>query len=467
MGVTRFNFSQAASTESTASMSAKLVSQARHISRGPLLGGPPACALLLLFGLAMPHARAADWLAVNTELGDVVAFKDKPYRHAWLDAAPLRGRWVRIAGNVTDATAPNLFMVHVYRHQQRIAYAPVSLCNQPAGPARCAGATWVAPEATRVMVGVYVERPTATVRAVRVEASAEALPPQTEAGRRLGSLIDTMADRYWKTSQVDWARLRRDTQPMLQAPADIDPVPAAVSRIVQQLPENKHTALRRRPSSDGPPLAITERPHCRAVSYGVWLLTMPTAGMPLQRYSEYVEAAHACLLAQPVGTRWIIDFRAHAGGNSHATIEALAPLLPAGPLLTWVGAKGQRTQVMMTPAGLVTGDARLEVLPPVPSMARAIGARTGSSVLAWIGPGCASACEAAVVAISSRPDVRVVGLPTAGLTSSNDTVEVSPQYTLFLTADVMETTSGTPVAERVEPQSLSDSDDSEAMARLF
>jgi C-terminal processing protease CtpA/Prc len=94
-----------------------------------------------------------------------------------------------------------------------------------------------------------------------------------------------------------------------------------------------------------------------------------------------------------------------------------------------------------------------------PRALKAITGRSTAPAAVWIGPRCASACEAAAITLSDRPRTALFGMPTAGMTTSNETIDVGHDLTGFYTAGRMARADGRRVDGPIVPQTPYAGDD--------
>ncbi len=115
--------------------------------------------------------------------------------------------------------------------------------------------------------------------------------------------------------------------------------------------------------------------------------------------------------ARPGG--WIVDLRANVGGNMWPMLAVAAPLLPDG-VLGHFEFPDSRYQAWSVDRGRVRLDGR--------QMARSSGPLAPGGVVptaVLLSKHTASAGEAVALAFTAHPRVRLIGAPTAGLTTAN------------------------------------------------
>jgi carboxyl-terminal processing protease len=133
----------------------------------------------------------------------------------------------------------------------------------------------------------------------------------------------------------------------------------------------------------------------------------------------------AMTAARPRG--WIVDLRDNAGGNMWPMLAVAAALLDDGPL-GYCAVPGGRCRAWSLDRGCVRLDGR--------RLARAAGPflRDGHPPIAVLTSGrTASAGEAVAIAFRGQPGVRVIGTPTAGFTTGNQTYHLRDGMRLSIT----------------------------------
>lgn len=139
--------------------------------------------------------------------------------------------------------------------------------------------------------------------------------------------------------------------------------------------------------------------------------------------------------ARPVG--WIVDLRQNGGGNMWPMLVGIGPILGEGTLgyfkerkgyTPWFYRKGR--------AGLIAQHLEQEMFSvnanDVPS-----DISTNSSVAVLIDGGTGSSGEAVAISFLGKHNVRFFGEKTAGLSTGNETINLTDGATLFLTTSIM------------------------------
>jgi hypothetical protein len=429
------------------------------------------CALGFAGSIGMAASGAsADWQLISTSMGnedaaETVILTHTTIKQVALDIKEFQGRWIKVSGHVADASVYTKFTMQAFKDGNLTSSSLNTSCSERKGPAYCESAGWVPYDASSATLTVYSENTPAVISALRVYRSADNLPIQPQARVRMSGLFEKMQGRYYRTEEVNWDDLRVHAIAAMAAPADFDPVPGTVTYVKNNLPGSKHTFLLSK-LKRAPEVEATSKekwdagvlPSCSAVGQRTWKLVLPTTFNFAQNLKRaYVQKANQCLLSQPSRTNWVLDLRGNGGGHSGLTISAIAPLFKTGLLFTWVNGQKEEVQVLLSSDSVKMRDKHGSH--QVSARASHVGVRAKAQVIAWIGPGCASACEAAVVALLGRPKTRLVGQSSAGYATGNETIFVNKEYDLALTAGRMKDKSGRLIGDSVEPQISNDSND--------
>jgi carboxyl-terminal processing protease len=194
--------------------------------------------------------------------------------------------------------------------------------------------------------------------------------------------------------------------------------------------EEQHSALLlpRLRHGSGPGSAI--RP-AGDVRRGIGSLELSTAAAAPSEAtgSAYVRTARTILAASACG--WILDVRGNAGGNLHTMVSAVAPLLGAGPAISYKERQGHPFTLGIDAVGAVhssTGQGGAAAVGPLPANA----GRLPVAVLQ--GPNTASAGEGLVLAFRGRRTARTFGVPTSGVPTDRQGYDLPDGSSLLLTS---------------------------------
>jgi hypothetical protein len=169
------------------------------------------------------------------------------------------------------------------------------------------------------------------------------------------------------------------------------------------------------------------RPEVELRADGIAVLRLYTAGSPAQEelvaYARDLRTAIADVAARRPRA-WVVDLRAHGGGNMWAGLAGVSALL-GGPR---VGAFVGRSATAWWYAE--NGQAGTDGVAAVDAQAPA-APRFDGPVAVLIGPGTASSGEALAVAFEGRPRTRFFGAATLGYTNSGVGMHYLSDGTLF------------------------------------
>ena len=196
---------------------------------------------------------------------------------------------------------------------------------------------------------------------------------------------------------------------------------------------------------------------------GVAHLTIPGFRGSTADVLTYVRTLHDLIddLARQGIAGWIVDLATNGGGNMLPMLTGLGPLLGAGVVGAFRFPDGSREPWVYEAAGVLWIGGWCAVRLPVertepdPHHAR---------VALIVGPKTASSGEAVVVAFRGRPGTRTLGLPTRGLSTSNDSFDLADGATLLITVARFEDRAGTVYGGSIEPDEDSGSNAVDAAA---
>lgn len=366
-----------------------------------------------------------------------------------IDAQPLRGRWLRVEAYVATRGATLGLALTAYDNKRRLVRSPLSTCvKQTDSRSRCSTSLWVPDEATSVLAVLFQDLGPVSFEGVSI-AVADTVPASEVNRMRVAKLIDELRENYFRSADTDWQPIMKNIERAIDAPTGVDPLPMVFNLIREALPEHQHVGTYRTTDvQSGIATTKTAVPTCKPVAERVALLNMPTAfGLSEAQLARYAESAQRCLTSEPVSTRWVIDLRGNAGGEASFLLAALAPLFAPGPLIRYVNGAGKTYAVTLTSDAVMVGDRKAVSLSPSAKVAT----RRNAEVIAWIGEGCASACEALAIALSDRPHTRMFGVPTAGLATANESIALNDDIAGYFTAGWMAHSNGRRSPSKIAP----------------
>ena len=248
----------------------------------------------------------------------------------------------------------------------------------------------------------------------------------------LGEAIDLMETHSINRDQVNWSQLRESVLAELDSSSPAD-VHRAIRFALEQLGDSHSFLLepeRRSLRAAGAFDKYYPAPKGNWMDEEVGCLTVPAFSGSEDAARVYASTLHGIIeefdSQGPCG--WIVDLRDNTGGNMWPMLAGIGPLLQGEIAGAFVDSQGAR-QSWVYRDGKAGIDASLQsyveddlyrVRRDLPIAVLQNGQTSSSG-------------EAVVIAFRGRPHTRTFGLPTAGLTTSNQTFELSDGAALLLT----------------------------------
>lgn len=154
-----------------------------------------------------------------------------------------------------------------------------------------------------------------------------------------------------------------------------------------------------------------------------------------------------CTLQPATVKGWIIDLRLNTGGNIWFMLPPLAGLIGDGTTGGIKHADGKPDTKVWIEAGKVYGNGQVYQVPeprctlPGPHV----------PVVVLVGPKTASSGEGLMLAFKGRPNTIIMGEPTAGLITSNNSFPLRPGITMILATGYMQDRSGSHYTTALQP----------------
>lgn len=187
--------------------------------------------------------------------------------------------------------------------------------------------------------------------------------------------------------------------------------------------------------------ARNPRPDVRALPDSIGYISVPAyAGVDTAAARSYVNDVYTAFRGALTQTscRWVVDLRSNGGGNMWPMLAGLRPLLGEAPLGSFVTGSGR---------GSMWSARRAYNLPLEPALARLDSAH----VAVLTGPRTASSGEAVTISFIGRPRTRSFGLPTAGLSTANNTFPLPDSSMIVLTVSVEADRNGVRYGGKINP----------------
>jgi C-terminal processing protease CtpA/Prc len=304
----------------------------------------------------------------------------------------------------------------------------------------------VPPEATTVVFGVLLRgEGSVAVRSLRLEAGG-ALSVDAPIAPKAKAVVDaalTIArTNSLHRNEIAWPDVEKSVRMLAAGAAETAQTYPAIRYLLAALNDNHSFLL--------PPVQTTAfrtggaanpRPDIRVDADGVAVITMAGySGGDQAASRKYAEDVHAALATAYAGAAcgWVVDLRPNTGGNMWPMLAGLKPFLGNAPLGTFESPEGSGPPWK---AGQGVG-----VEPP-----KTLEALENAWVAVITGPRTASSGEAVTIAFKGRPRTRSFGLPTAGLSTANETFPLPDGAMILLTTAIEVDRTGRRYGGKVDP----------------
>jgi C-terminal processing protease CtpA/Prc len=307
----------------------------------------------------------------------------------------------------------------------------------------------VAADATSLAFGVLLQPGggSVTVRNLRLDgapAPAGAIAP--DAAEVLEAAISIVKTNALRADTVDWAAVEPEVRGLAAGAGQSSDVYPAIQTLLSRL-NDRHSYFMRPAAASKFKSGGTENPPAdvRSLPEGVGYIGVPAyGGGDPEAGRAYATRAHEALAAvrSSAGCGWVVDLRTNGGGNMWPMIAGLTPLLGSGVLGSFEGRDGKSDK-------WTAADPRFAVAPPP-----ALNDLQSAWVAVLTGPQTGSSGEFVAIAFRSRPRTRSFGLPTAGLSTSNDTFPLPDGSMIALTTAVGADRTGKRYGGQIEPDEI-------------
>lgn len=384
---------------------------------------------------------------------------------SWLPVDQVSGRWIRLSATTRGRSKFKAWL-HMFQAEKSLIRPMNLVCDDRSDALVCTAIAWIPVSySQRVRASFYSDDSAISVFNVRVE-FLEQDQSDPKNAKRFATIFNQLKSEFFKSEDVSWDEVEQWVTPALKAPLSVDPIPFMMALVANKLPSDGHTYVYRNQVAEEEPsvlpiIASEEKVRCSVYNKNTGVLVVPAPPVATKQIAAYTEAAHHCLKAPGV-SHWLVDLRSNLGGNAAVQIAALAPLLGTGVSMQYINSRGELIPVRIDHTGVFN---QRTIQYRFPKSFRSI--RPSVRVTALIGPNCASACEALAIAILSRENSKLIGQPTRGLATANETVELNTEFSMTLTAGYMANRNGKIIYPRVVPDSRMDDAGIERILRLY
>lgn len=167
---------------------------------------------------------------------------------------------------------------------------------------------------------------------------------------------------------------------------------------------------------------------------------------------ELATAIQSAIQKQDTGTLkgWIVDLRYNTGGNMWPMVAGLGPLIDEGVCGYFIGIDSQPVSAWSYAEGKSINGKTVIIQVAQPYQLR----KPNPKVAVLIGPATASSGEAATLAFVGRPQTRLFGSSSCGLSTANQTYTLSGGYQIYLTVAFMGDRTGKAYGKEIVPDVL-------------
>lgn len=268
--------------------------------------------------------------------------------------------------------------------------------------------------------------------------------------------LDIMEEFSIKREAIDWDAFRAEALASADSVESIEQLHASVRSAVRGLGDGHSLFyppdVAQRQEAAGP---ITDAlpwwaPHSEVVDERISYLMVPRyIGTNPERMTRFADEVQAAIreVDQITTCGWIVDVRANGGGTVFPMIAGIGPLVGEGELSGGVNSAGGRYVRWYRGGRVGVGDVENARVSGAPYVLK----RRDPPIALLIGPRTASSGEATALTFIGRPNTRVFGLPSAGLTTANSPFRLPDGAVLSLAVSVMMDRKGKTYGESIEP----------------
>lgn len=290
----------------------------------------------------------------------------------------------------------------------------------------------------------------ATARNVRIMARpivAAGTPLAPEAQRELDSAFTIVRSRSLWRDTVTWSRVEPDVRAIAAGSETAADTYPAIRALLLRLGDH-HSFLMKPQGAAAFRAGGAEnpRPVIRVQTDGVGYISVPAySGSDKAAAESYVRTVYDSLafaVTHGAGTcRWVLDLRTNGGGNMWPMLGGLRPFVGEAGLGSFVSSAGS--------VPLWHARDQVDLKPPV-----TLAALEVANVAVLTGPRTASSGEAVTISFIGRPRTRSFGLPTAGLSTANETKTLPDGAMILLTTAVEADRTGKRYGQKLTPDEV-------------
>lgn len=293
-----------------------------------------------------------------------------------------------------------------------------------------------------------------------VIAATAAAQPAAPLKPLLDSILNIAQENALHRREVNWRQLRSAVYEKTRGVEEIDTLAGRLTYLFEALGDYHggiQSGSRYYDWSAGKPAvkgstaldsAIRKAPKLLTQRWGdIGYYRLPGGTTRNVQYVIQMLADSLCTLQPSTIKGWIIDLRLNTGGNVWFMLTPLAGLLGEGTIGGIKFTNGQADTKTYVKEGKVWGNGQsYEVTNPkctVPG--------TDIPVVILTGPKTASSGEGVILAFKGRPHTIIIGEPTAGLTTNNNSYAMRPNLSLILATGYMKDRNGKHYTSPIAP----------------
>jgi carboxyl-terminal processing protease len=163
--------------------------------------------------------------------------------------------------------------------------------------------------------------------------------------------------------------------------------------------------------------------------------------------SAYADAVQNAIRALLPCKKWIVDLRRNGGGNMYPMLAGIGPILGEGVFGGFIASNGQQHHCRYERGAVYWDD---EIVHQVENPVAALDPHAAHVAVLCSGK-TASAGENTLIAFIGRPNTRIFGEPTAGLTIGNAVMPLEDGAQLVLAVSAAQDRTGVVYEGRVQP----------------
>ncbi|QHT65267.1 hypothetical protein GXP67_00550 [Rhodocytophaga rosea] len=272
----------------------------------------------------------------------------------------------------------------------------------------------------------------------------------------INAALDTMQQGSIRKSHVDWPLIRKIAFEKAKGATTYRQTYPAIEHALKALgdhhsflitPEQHQQWLGKGNKSDPIQKPLLSEGMMLDNKFAFLTVNTFTSGdsLQMQTYASTLQAKIRELDTQnPLG--WIIDLSYNSGGNMWPMLAGIGPLVGEGVLGSFLAADGTRTTWSYEHGEVKAGNELvLKVANPYTVKDKLV------PIAILVGERTASSGEAIVISFMGRANTRVIGSPTAGLSTANQNITLLDGAQLILTTAVFADRRGTIYGKRITP----------------